>query len=622
MAQSGVAGVQLTLSAPSASWLGIGVGGSSMPGTKLYLLYKDATNTTQLAIRKGLAGALDTTFTASAGDGVVVPISSGSPILCSGCTSGAAGVFVGSFWRPLSVTADSADVAISSTTNYIWAQGGIGAVAGISSPSTVSFAEHTLMSSIQLDMTTVSTASNTTSSSNSTSPTTVTYSATGFTVTGTKDPTTNLVTISVQTSLTGYLAIGVGGSTMSTVQMYIGWTNGTSTVISQRAASGHVMPTAVSSTAVNFISLPSLPSTVSALTGAKIAFAFTIPISVISATGVTSFVYAISNSAPTNPSSAATATLTQHDNGNYGPFSMDFTKSGTGITTPTSSINFKLIHGVLMFLAWAVFPFIGIFVARYLKIRLGHNWYRIHLATMLGGVGLLSVVGLAVIEVQLAAGTPRFTTSTHALLGTAVAIAVLPVQILLGFIANWLFSANRLTVPWWDQVHWWLGRLVVIAALVNVGLGIVLYGGGLVVVAVYGAWIGIVVVVFALGEYYFGQVHHVRSGEKEFEMFVGGADGRQRGGESRAESEFTNGTGGRYASTDRLNPNGVGGGYGVFEKDGRGGAGTAGRGGRGGAGGGGRGGGGIGGGYDGFESPRTDSPRGGNIRQRDDGQRS
>jgi hypothetical protein len=64
------------------------------------------------------------------------------------------------------------------------------------------------------------------------------------------------------------------------------------------------------------------------------------------------------------------------------------------------------LHGIFMFAAWIIAPFIGIFIARYLKDALGVYWYRLHLGIMFGGTGLLSILGFLL--VVLYGGSPHF----------------------------------------------------------------------------------------------------------------------------------------------------------------------------------------------------------------------
>ncbi|KAJ1565139.1 hypothetical protein HK405_013066, partial [Cladochytrium tenue] len=108
-----------------------------------------------------------------------------------------------------------------------------------------------------------------------------------------------------------------------------------------------------------------------------------------------------------------------------------------------------LVHGSLMFVAWGVCPPAAIFIARYLKPQLRHNWYRLHMGLATGGTLLLTGLGLLFVELTLGPG-----------------------DVVLGVLANWLFSPSRTGVPWWDQLHWWLGRGVVLLALAQIHLGL------------------------------------------------------------------------------------------------------------------------------------------------------
>ena len=63
-----------------------------------------------------------------------------------------------------------------------------------------------------------------------------------------------------------------------------------------------------------------------------------------------------------------------------------------------------------MFIAWGIAPFVGIFIARYLKDLLGVWWYRLHVGIMVGVVGGGTVIGLFV---KLVYKTPPHFDSPH-----------------------------------------------------------------------------------------------------------------------------------------------------------------------------------------------------------------
>lgn len=87
-------------------------------------------------------------------------------------------------------------------------------------------------------------------------------------------------------------------------------------------------------------------------------------------------------------------------------------------------------------------------------------------------------------------------------------------QVVGGFVIDRLFNPNRTSIPWWDKAHWWMGRLTVVAALVNIPLGIVLYSKtstvsmSMVWFVSYGLLLGGAVISFIVLQCRMGQTHH------------------------------------------------------------------------------------------------------------------
>ncbi|TPX73464.1 hypothetical protein CcCBS67573_g05267 [Chytriomyces confervae] len=328
-----------------------------------------------------------------------------------------------------------------------------------------------------------------------------------------RDEKAATVTFVVYSSSSGWVGFGTGQS-MTGATMFIGWSNEGQTVISQRSSSGYSLPSPVDKAI--FTSVP-IPAGVNLPASTKISYAFSVPISsgIASTTSSSNFIFAGSSRAPGTPSSASSS-FGKHEF--KGQFSIDVSKLGqssTGGAAATSPVDLLLIHGIFMFLAWGVLPPIAIFVARYLKARLGHAWYLTHMGLMLFGVSACIITALVCVEVNLAPGKTRFITTPHGIIGVVLCFAIYPMQVALGFISNALFSAERHSVPWWDQAHWWLGRSAVLLAVVNVHLGLMLYEASAVIVGLYWGFIGVVVLgVFGfLGEYRMkGAVHHVKGG--------------------------------------------------------------------------------------------------------------
>jgi hypothetical protein len=109
----------------------------------------------------------------------------------------------------------------------------------------------------------------------------------------------------------------------------------------------------------------------------------------------------------------------------------------------------------------------------------------------------------------------------HVKLGLIVWILAL-VQGVLGFLINKWFDPARSSTPFSDKLHWWLGRLLVTGAIINVFLGSYFYEN------LYGtvkgktmAIAGFVIVALSIagffgGEYFIGQKHH-NGGENKAE---------------------------------------------------------------------------------------------------------
>ncbi|KAJ3083643.1 hypothetical protein HDU99_007656 [Rhizoclosmatium hyalinum] len=312
----------------------------------------------------------------------------------------------------------------------------------------------------------------------------------------------------MQSSSKGWMSVGVGCTTMACANMYVGYkaSNGTA-IISQRSATGTSTPSFKSTTDFTLVSTP---SSVSILASSVLSVSFMIPKSAVSMTSDMNFIYAFSNTAPTSPDSP-TAAITQHGGSDRGTFSMNL---ATGQSSTITSFDFVFVHTIIMFIAWGVIPFISIFIARYLKSRLGHLWYILHMSLGLT-ILLLTIIGLVLVELKIVGPlNVRFNSSLHAYCGAALCFGMLPAQIVLGYVSNHLFSPDRPSVPWWDQVHWWLGRFSIVFAWVVMFLGLNLYGSSIVIKALYFVSIALGIGAIVGGHFLFGgAVHHVKGAD-------------------------------------------------------------------------------------------------------------
>ncbi|KAI8799890.1 hypothetical protein BJ742DRAFT_843698 [Cladochytrium replicatum] len=143
------------------------------------------------------------------------------------------------------------------------------------------------------------------------------------------------VTVTYGCKATGWCAFGIGRA-MADADIVVGWNNGASFVISDRTATGHALP---AFDAVQAVSPVAAPATLDASHTIKISY--TRPVAATGAdkafpSGSSSFIYAMSNNAVSDPTSAS-STFTQH-NGGHSPFSADLSSqssTGTGNSTAT-----------------------------------------------------------------------------------------------------------------------------------------------------------------------------------------------------------------------------------------------------------------------------------------------
>ena len=91
-----------------------------------------------------------------------------------------------------------------------------------------------------------------------------------------------------------------------------------------------------------------------------------------------------------------------------------------------------------------------------------------------------------------------------------------------------MWTTDRTYIPWWDIVHWWLGRCLFALAAINIILGFVEYKSNYdlpiafpILFAIFMTF-GAGVTVF--GEIYFGQIHHVST---DVAVETNGGSGKQ-----------------------------------------------------------------------------------------------
>lgn len=264
---------------------------------------------------------------------------------------------------------------------------------------------------------------------------------------------------------------------MADADFYVGWMNSTGGyTVSRRVPTGYAMPNPSSSQNAIVV-----PLQIRAPDWATLAFSFSRPIQVPTGKSLTAdspFIYALADTVPSNIDSIQSSFTSHREFGDLPrvnflsvvPQTTVGSASSKAVIPSTPDVYEKVLlaHGILFFIAWGLIPFAGIFIARFLKKRLGHLWYKLHLGLFLGGTGLLSLVSFILI---LLYKRPDHFDSKHTVIGLIVFIAMI-LQIALGFIINALWDPSRSGPSVLDQVHWWFGRFLFLLALANIYLGI------------------------------------------------------------------------------------------------------------------------------------------------------
>ncbi|KAJ3360602.1 hypothetical protein HDU91_004471 [Kappamyces sp. JEL0680] len=333
------------------------------------------------------------------------------------------------------------------------------------------------------------------------------------------------ICFTLATASQGWVALGVGSKYMRGADIYAVWLNSTSHPnVHRLVGNGHQLP--LPNDIQNMIPLPvsdeqldHIPEWAAMVASfcrpALIETSYPSGKSVLAGS---SYIFAYSTQPPTARIDTLGAQLGFHQA--WDTFDFDFTAFDElpAAPTPAPGLSFEqaaTIHGLVMWMAWVVSPLVGMFVARYLKTRLGHVWYLSHLALMGLVTGGLTTVGFFLMVAYM--HPPHFSRSnpledTHIKLGLAIFILMF-VQIALGFLSNHFFDARRTSAPLLDRVHWWTGRVLVLAGLANTTLGMVLFRGKgfalpLVFEVVHWTVLGLGILAFAVAELRLGQVHH------------------------------------------------------------------------------------------------------------------
>jgi hypothetical protein len=184
---------------------------------------------------------------------------------------------------------------------------------------------------------------------------------------------------------------------------------------------------------------------------------------------------------PNNGVNYATGSFSTHLS--KGSVQIDF--FGGCVGNGNTTTDWRKLHGILMVLAWCALLFTGSFFSRYLKV-LTTAWFKIHVALNTLGVALV-LASFIIIFIFLG----QFVMGAHQVIGIII-FGLTMLQPFIGLIADRLFDPSRSKAPAQDQIHWWIGRFLLLLSVVNIFLGIDIMfpisNGAYLLYALFAAW--------------------------------------------------------------------------------------------------------------------------------------
>lgn len=327
-------------------------------------------------------------------------------------------------------------------------------------------------------------------------------------------PTTNLMRFEVSTNVQGWAAIGFGSSMRDADIMMVYVKDGRFLVQDRYSTSRSLPP-------LSEVQASRIDNATSKTVGGVNYFSFFRALAFsdsqhrILDKGVSPMIWAYSNT----PVSDSPSIHSQ-----YGSFRLDLFSSDSVTAGVSDKVTLTLVHGIMMFFAWNIFTPIGVFIARYMKKSLGEKWFRWHVILLVGSI-LFTIIGFS-IAVSFTSSDDHFQNG-HQALGLIIFIfAVL--QGFLGQFINVKFDPNRMFVPWYDKVHWVLGRVLFLLGIANVIYGLVLFSelyADYKESAMAFLWTTVALTVltfigFIFGQVHIGQTHHQESPGSNFQDYI------------------------------------------------------------------------------------------------------
>ena len=299
----------------------------------------------------------------------------------------------------------------------------------------------------------------------------------------------NTVQLEMYTTVSGWAGLG-SGIDMSNSNMWIIWSYDNKIVLSERKSSSHNEPSVSDITEITLI------------TQTQNTVIYHLNASKFNLNQQQNWIWALGADNP--ESNDVKSNLNMHYS--KGSFSVNMFVSGDKAVTILEKVPETIVlHGSLMFVSWNVVAPVAIFIAIFMKSQLGVWWFRAHISLFIFGTLLLQLVSFVYIYNY---STIHFNT-IHKQLGLTIFVVSF-FQVLLGFIIDKLWNPTRNHIPWWDQLHWWTGRMLMLLTVPTIVLGFIeleTYSFNQNFIYTYIAYIIILVVVFIMSHKFLSRSH-------------------------------------------------------------------------------------------------------------------
>jgi hypothetical protein len=257
----------------------------------------------------------------------------------------------------------------------------------------------------------------------------------------------------VEYKSTGWAAIGFGNS-MSNAKIVMMYTNENGVQdVTLRTGMGRTLPQPDSYQEIKVFS-----STLAPIRNRQM-FGFALPLDTYIRRGGIPMIYAF------NTNQVIQGNLQMHHDFGTIPL-IDLYSTNNQISFGYSHRESAIIHGILMFVTWYFCASFGVFVARFMKVRLGSWWIRVH-----GMVTWMTIFMTIANFIIMYMGDSVHFNSAHSIIGVLV-LALAVVQGFLGIAVSKSQKPNSTIKSSSERIHMHLGRVVYFTALINIFLGI------------------------------------------------------------------------------------------------------------------------------------------------------